>query len=367
MKRTHFVSASLAVVALTLASCGSSGPKTLSEDDFVTQMNAVCKTADRALQKLEGGDKSFFSDSDDIIQTGLDDLGKLKPPKALQSDFDDYVSNLEDIQTQVEKLGKAVEDEDNDAAQKASDKLEKLNSDNNEVAESIGADRCVDVGVDTTATTDTTSVATTEAPATTDAPETTAAPETTDAPETTGAPETTDTPNTPLSIDTTPDTEETTVTTTGGTGGGVVASDISLEFQPITGFTWGTLEDIPGTLTPTDDPVLGPLLDAYYIGVMENSTDGTAVYVYLTVLSQNTDWTADQLAAYYNFELVGDGGVDQPTPENGLPARVKTNAIDGYDGGVFTIPGFGVSVLAPTGADILGLLDAFANAQSMGS
>ena len=363
MKRTHFVTGSMAVIALTLASCGSSGPKTLSEDDFITQMNAVCKTADRAIKKLDPTDKSFFTDASDIIDTGLEDFGKLKPPKSVQSDFDDYVSNLEDIQTQIEKLGKAVKNEDNDAAQTASDKIDKLNSDNNDLADSIGADRCVDVG-DAGATTDTTTVETTEPettePATTDAPETTGAPETTD------APDTTDTPNTPLSIDTTPDTESSTVVTS-GTGGGVVASDASIEFQAITGYTWGTLEDVPGSVTPTDDPVIGPLLQDYYVGVMENSTDGTAVYVYVTVLNQDTDWTADQLTAYYNFELVGDGGVDQVTPEFGLPARVKTNSIDGYDGGVFTIPGFGVSVLAPTGADILGLLDAFANAQSMGS
>ena len=361
MRRTHFVTGSLAVIALALAACGSSGSKTLSEDDFITEMNAVCKTADRALKKLDPTDKSFFSDASDIIQTGLDDFEKLKAPKSLKSDFEDYVANLEDTQTQIEKLGKAVKNEDNDAAQKASDKLERLDSDNNDLAESIGADRCVDVGSDAEVPTDTTSVETTE-PATTEAPETTE-PETTE-PETTEAPETTETPNTPLSIDTTPETAATTATT--GTGGGVVASDISLEFQPITGYTWGVLEDVAGSVTPTDDPVLGPVLAGYYVGVMENSADGTPVYVYLTVLNQDTDWTADQLTAYYDFELVGDG-VDQITPSNGLPARVKTNSIDGYDGGVFTIAGFGVSLLAPTGADMLGLLDAFADAQSMGS
>ena len=77
MKRTHFVTGSLAVVALILTSCGSSGPKTLSEDDFVTQMNAVCKTADRAIKKLDPSDKSYFTDASDIIQTGLDDFGDL--------------------------------------------------------------------------------------------------------------------------------------------------------------------------------------------------------------------------------------------------------------------------------------------------
>jgi len=349
MRRTHFAMGSLAVIALTVTSCGSSGPKTLSEDDFVSQMNAVCKKADRALKKLDPSDKSFFSDGTDIIDTGLEEFGKLKPPKSLKSDFDDYVANLEDTQTQIEKLGKAVKKGDNAAAQKASDKLDSLNSDNNDLADSIGADRCVDVGVDASESTDTTSVETTE-PATTE-------PATTE-------PETTETPNTPLSIDTTPETTPTTTADTSGNG--VVASDASVEFHPIDGYTWGQLDDIEGTTTPTDDPVLGPLLDGYYVGLMDNATDGSEVYVYVTVLNQDTEWTPDQLTAYYNFELVGDG-VDQITPNFSLPARIKTKVFDGYDGGAFTINGVGVSILAPTGADIVGLLEGFAQAQSMES
>src|SRR4051812_38761343 len=88
MKRTHFVTGPLAVIALTLSACGSSGPKTLSASDFVTQMNAICKTADRAITKLDPTDKNYFSDASDIIQTGLDAFAKLKAPKTLKSDFD---------------------------------------------------------------------------------------------------------------------------------------------------------------------------------------------------------------------------------------------------------------------------------------
>jgi len=359
MKRNRLMTASIVVMALAAASCGSDAPKTLSEDDFVTEMNSVCRTADRAIAKLDNTDDGYIGDIIDIVQTGYDDLSALTPPKALADDFNDFTANLDDQLTQFGKLDKAVKNEDADAAQTASDKLDKLSADSDDLADSIGASKCVGVGSgsEVTPTTDSVSPDTTEPP-TTDAPETTLD---TTADTTENTTDDTVTPNTPLPIDTTVDT----VTPNTQSGSGVVASDASTEFQPITGYTWGTLEDIPGTLTPTDDAVLGPILQGYYVGVLENSTDGTPVYVYVTVLNQETDWTAEQLDAYYSFELVGDG-TDITTPTIGLPGKAKVGVVDGYDGAVFTIKGFGVSLLAPTGTDVPALLDSFAQAQSMG-
>lgn len=358
MKRTRLITGSLVVLTLTAAACGSSGPKTLSEDDFISQMNSICRKADRDINKLDPTDSGFTSDVSDIIQNGLDEFGKLKAPKALQSDFDDYTSNLEDQLAQIEKLGKALKNDDTEAATKASDKLTKLSSESDDLADSLGADKCVGVGnsAEQPVTTEATTVDTTA-----DTTEDTAA----DTTEVT-TPDTT-TPNTPLPIDTTLDTEPvmTAPPSTTSSSGGVQAGDASTGFSPNDGYSWGTLEDISSTLTPTDDPVLGPILSGYYVGVMESNTDGTPVYVYVTVLNDNAPWTPEQLAAYYNFELVGDGQ-DITLPTIGLPARTKANAVDGYDAAVFTIDGVGVSILAPTGSDAVALLEGFVIAQSAG-
>jgi hypothetical protein len=361
MKRTRLVTGSLVVLTLTAAACGSSGPKTLSEGDFVTQMNAICRTADRSLNKLDPSDKSFFTDITDVIQTGLDDFGKLKPPKSLKADFDDYTANLDDQLTQFEKLGKAVKSGDTAAQTKANDKLTKLSTDGDDLATSLGADKCVGVGSGEggSVTTDTTADT---------ASDTTAVPDTT-TPETSVETTTgTVTPNTPLPIDTTPDTVPmmTVPPSTTSSSGGVQAGDASTGFSPIDGYSWGTLEDIASTQTPSDDPVIGPLLAGYYVGVMESNADGSPVYVYVTVLKDNTvPWTPTQLAAYYNFELVGDG-TDVTLPTIGLPARTKVGAVEGYDAAVFTINGVGVSILAPTGSDPVQLLEGFVIAQSAG-
>ena len=357
MKRTRLVTGSLVVLTLTAAACGSSGPKTLSEGDFVSQMNAICRTADRSINKLDPSAKSYVSDISDVIQTGLDAFAKLKAPKTLKSDFDAYTVNLDDQLTQFGKLSKAIKSGDNAALKKASDKLTKLSTDGDDLATSIGADKCVGVGSSAGGPVTTDTTADTASP-------TTAAATTVPA---TSAPATT-TANTPLPIDTTPDTAPvmTAPPSTTSSGGGVQAGDASTGFTAIDGYKWGTLEDISATLTPAGDPVLGPLLAGYYVGVMNSNADGSAVYVYVTILKDNTvPWTPTQLAAYYNFELVGDG-TDIKLPTIGLPAKTKVNAVAGYDAAVFTINGVGVSILAPTGSDPVALLEGFVIAQNAG-
>ena len=353
MKRTRLITGSLVVLTLTAAACGSSGPKTLSEDDFISEMNSICRTADRAINKLDPTDSSYGSDITDVIQTGLDDFAKLKAPKALQADFADYTANLDDQLAQFEKLSKAIKNDDTEAIGKATDKLTKLSSEGDDLADSLGADKCVGVGSGAAG------------PVTTDGttPDTSSA--TTFTPETTAD---TVTANTPLPIDTTLDTDPvmTAPPSTSSSSDGVQAGDASSGFTANDGYAWGTLEDLAGTLTPTDDPVLGPILSGYYVGVMESNADGTPVYVYITVLNDNTvPWTPDQLAAYYNFELVGDGQ-DITLPTIGLPAKTKVNAVEGYDAAVFTIDGVGVSILAPTGSDAVTVLEGFIIAQSAG-
>lgn len=355
MKRTRFVTGSLVVMALTMGACGDSGTKSLSEDDFVTEMNAICRSADRAINKLDPTDSGYFNDITDVMQTGLDDLNKLKAPKALQADFDDFTANLDDQLTQVEKLAKAVKNDDNDAAVKAGDKLNTLAADGDDLADSIGADKCVGVGGGAGPITEDTTSDTT-ADTTADTTEDTTA----DTTEDTTAD--TITPNTPLPIDTTP--VMTAPPSTTETSGGIVAGDATTGFNPIAGYTWGTLEDIASSVTPSDDPVIGPVLSGYYVGVMD-SADGTPVYVYVTVLVDQQPWSAAQLSAYYGFELVGDG-TDITLPNIGLPARTKINAIEGFDAAVFTIDGVGVSILSPTGTDVVTLLEGFVAAQSGG-
>jgi len=330
-------------MAMTVAACGDSSPKAQSEDDFIAAMNAVCRTANRAIGKLDASDDAYVSDVISVMEDGQTAFDKLNPPKALEDDFNDFTDNLDDQITQAGKLGKAIKDGDDEAAQAAGEKLDGLTKDANEAADSIGADRCVDVGVSDSGTDDT-------VPATT--------------------------PNTPLPIDTTPITEppatepaiteetipDLTAPSTPPTAG--TAGDASTIWQAPAGYTWGTLDDLASTATPSDDPVLGPLLEGYYAGLLNSDTNGDGAVIYITLLDQDTEWTQEQLDAYYTFELV-DGGTDSTTP-NGIPIRTMPGAIEGFDAAAIIGTGVGVAAIAPAGTDLAALLDAFVDAQPSG-
>jgi len=100
MERTRWVVGSAVAMAMTLAACGDNGPKAQSEDDFVSAMNAVCRTADRDINDLDANDDSYVSDVISVLQDGQDAFDELDPPKALEDDFADFADNLDDAITQ---------------------------------------------------------------------------------------------------------------------------------------------------------------------------------------------------------------------------------------------------------------------------
>jgi hypothetical protein len=307
----------------------------------VSGMEDICRDADRAFKDLDPSDSGVFDDGIEITQDALDSMDQLRPPQDLEGDFEDFKDNLDDHITQIEKLRDAVKDEDNDAAEQASAKLSDLDDEADDLADSMGADRCVGVGEDDDGSDDT-------------------------------VPEET-TPNTPLPIDTTPvetsppDTEAPTtepdVTNASDVPGSAAAVDASVYFNAPDGYTWAEM-DLTQVDTPADDPTLGPILNAYYAGTLDSTTGGPSVAIYIIELTQNTEWTQEQLDAYYASEFLTDG-TDTTTPL-GLPVRLVEDPTTGVDNVGFTIDGGGVALFGPSGTDLLNLLDAFVSAQPSG-
>jgi hypothetical protein len=126
--------ASLAVLALAASACSDSGPKTLSEDDFIGQMEDICRSASRDIEDVDTSDPGYVDDIVDIIHTGDDDLNDLTPPKPLANDFGDFVDNLEDQLSEAKDLAAAIDDDDAEAAQQASDNLSELSAEGDQLA-----------------------------------------------------------------------------------------------------------------------------------------------------------------------------------------------------------------------------------------
>jgi hypothetical protein len=317
----------LAVIALAATACGS-GTKALSEDSFITEMNAICRTADRALIKLDPNDPAYISDAVDIITTGFDAFTKLVPPKTLKADFDDYTANLDDQITQGTKLQKAIKAKDDAATKKAGDQLSALSKESDKLATSIGADKCVGVGDGGSTgntTVDTTGNSTSD----------------------------TSTANTPLPILTTP-IETAPLDTSGSSSGSNTAGtlDDSVLKAP-TGYSWEQSQPYNASAL-FNDPVLGPNVASYSFGRLKSTSDGSIVEVY--VIEMNVSWTPELTAAYQKYEGVADG-TDVTTPRN-LPARQKVGAFNGADAIVLNAAKIGVSIVTATGVDGASILDA---------
>ncbi len=311
----------LAALALGGTAC-SSGAKVLSEDNFLAEMNAVCRNADRAIAKIDSADPAYVSKAVDIMNSSFDELSKLAPPKTLKADFDDFTAKLDDQITQAVKLQKAIKAKDEAASKTISDKLDTLTKDSDKLADSLGADKCVGVGGDGS-TSDTTAGTTAD----------------------------TSTANTPLPILTTP--IQTAPLNTSNASGGTTANSLNGVLRAPAGYTWEATNPFDAK-DLFNDPVLGPALKSYGYGRLKLTVDGTLAEVY--VIEMNGSWTPEQTAAYLAYEGVSDG-VDITTPR-GLPARQKVLAFPGADAVALSAGTIGVSIVTKTGIDGASILDA---------
>lgn len=372
MKRTGRTAASLMATALLIAACGGSGgSKTLSEDDFIDELNSICKSADRAISRLDFEDRGFFDDVLEEMQNASDELADLKPPADLENDYNDFADNLEDTIKATEDLRDAVDDEDQDATADASDDLTNLGEDADDIADDLGAEDCIGVGNVGGGTDDTTPDTTEDT--TEDTTDDTTENTTDDTTEETTA-------NTPLEIDptipTTPATSATTpptqstvtpstateMTAPGGGSGDGLATEIDGAWAPPSGWTW-IENDESESITPYGSPILAPILTGYWVGIAEDSATGQRAFVAISEISGI--WTQEQAQALLDFE-VGSNTSDTTTPSD-LVATVKYGVNDGeFDVGVVLLDSNSVYVLMLAGGDVLGTLDAIYLANSMG-
>jgi hypothetical protein len=143
MHSTRRVASSiLATLLVVMTACGDDGPKVLSGDVLVTEINGACRTADRALGDLDADDDHYYDDATDALQATLVSLTKLRPAKDAKADFDDLVANLGDQQDRLADLAAAIEDDDADAVSKAADRLVSLQEASDELTDSLGSRSC---------------------------------------------------------------------------------------------------------------------------------------------------------------------------------------------------------------------------------
>jgi hypothetical protein len=151
----------IATAALAIAGCGGDDETTsstgasgatgvsgtpLSEEEFVSQADAICATVNSRIEGLQAPRNDLASIADfaqqglEIVQPALQELQALVPPEDLQAQFDDYVSRVEDQVDLQDQLGAAAAAGDTEEVDSLIEQLQAGN--NNEAARDLGLNEC---------------------------------------------------------------------------------------------------------------------------------------------------------------------------------------------------------------------------------
>jgi ABC-type glycerol-3-phosphate transport system substrate-binding protein len=125
MKKTRFSLAAVLALGLIAAGCGggsdsstsSSSGDTLTKEEFVSQANAICTTAQADFKQVQEDITKKVQADPSQIQASLQEaltkitpilrdtvnkIGALNPPEDLQSKLDDFVTKVNDAADQIE-------------------------------------------------------------------------------------------------------------------------------------------------------------------------------------------------------------------------------------------------------------------------
>ncbi len=355
------------VLTTALLTGCSSDSKTLSSGDFADEMSSVCRTATRSLRDLDETDPSSYgSDLVDIVETAFDDLDALKPSSKDKSDFEDFTGNVDDQASAAKKMARALDDGDYDAAAEEYATFQDLGKDNDDIADGLGADRCVGmfdtvvVPVDTSVTVPEETTPATDPPATD--------PPATDPPAT--IPDITPpaTPAPPMTVPmTAPPATSPMAPPPPMTGSGT--ESLADFYLAPPGYEWDA--DVSQTLTgvflpPSDDPALGPVLLSYGVGAALPA-GGAGPAIIARIASLTTPYTGDLAVALLSFVGVGQGFQQIVTP-GGFDAILwaGTDSGETYDLVISFFGADAVMVQQEVGYDPAASLDAFINANLAG-
>ena len=123
---------------------GVSGATPLSQDEFVSQANALCKDVNdkvAALPALTPDNLATVTQQIvDISTNALPQLEQITPPENLQAQWDQFVAAVKAQNPIAEDLIKAAKAGDNAALQQAANKLKATSPDS--IAQDLGLSEC---------------------------------------------------------------------------------------------------------------------------------------------------------------------------------------------------------------------------------
>jgi len=342
------------LIALLLGACSSSGEKVSQPDDeFLDEVESVCRDASEGIRKLTAGTDAP-ADLLEIVSDSADSLSDLSPTSDLRNDWNKYTAKLDEQVSSLREVVTALTANDTGGMQAALNDLNDESTDADLLVNTLGAIRCrglvpfnaltpedlgTDISVVTTPPTDATTPATDTTPLT-------------------EATLDTEPVNTPLSIDTIPITEAPPPPPSTEAPADIFPTDLSVEAIAPEGYQWVAFD--PPTATGLySNSVIGDLVVSYAAGEFQ-AIDNASITATAYVVTLSTDFTPEYVKAYQFWEAV-DHGTDVVTPA-GRTVHLEAGAFPDIDCAVFTALTRGVSLCTFTGTDTLALIDQFLTA-----
>ena len=156
----------LACALALLAGCGGdddkggSGGKTLSQDEFVSQANQICREGSEKInsktreiqdkiQQAKSADEQQDAVADVLEDTAkeydpyLERLGKLKPPEELAADWKKFLEGVNEAFDLIPDLADATRDGDRDKLSQLTTKFSQIAGDTRPFAQKYKLDDCL--------------------------------------------------------------------------------------------------------------------------------------------------------------------------------------------------------------------------------
>jgi len=136
--------APLALLALAAAGCGDSGP---SKQEFIADLNAVCKKTNEKLQEVDNPQSRkqvprFVREARPIVNESIRDVEKLELPDEDRKKFEDFISESKESLAAFDELKQAAEQNNGPELQRIVEKLAVKAEKRDVQAKKLGLSEC---------------------------------------------------------------------------------------------------------------------------------------------------------------------------------------------------------------------------------
>jgi hypothetical protein len=135
------------LVAIFIVGCGGGGDR-LSKDEFQKQASATCAKYEQKLNAIgtptsPADISNYVEKGVPVIQQGLVELRRLKPPADMQADYDRMLAEVEKSIPAARRLAAAAAKQDAAGVQKALKEGQAASDASDDIAKTLGLSGCV--------------------------------------------------------------------------------------------------------------------------------------------------------------------------------------------------------------------------------